>query len=167
MFLAGMIAAAVSGCPAIPVRTTPNPLLGGPFEERSSSWIAPKPKRLYGVLWTDHSVDGRFAVYARGDDPKTDVGDKVMWLVPRGRTHLSGRRLRIAWWRGGERRLVQYAGRAGEVPRTPRGRKLFRAIYPSGLYAPDEGCWKLRLRTGKIRAAFDVLAQPQPQPPPG
>jgi hypothetical protein len=163
MFSLGLIAAAAaSGCPAIPVQSTHNPLLGAGFAD-SPRWIEPKPRRLYAVMWSGRAVDGRFSVYAHGFNPVTGISEKIMWVVPRSDRPRAGYRIRMSWWRGGERRRVQYAGRSAAGSSRP-GHLYRRGIYPSILNAPDEGCWKLKLHTGKVDATIHVLVQPQPQP---
>jgi hypothetical protein len=158
---AALLSAAVAGCPAPPVHTTPNPLLPREFV-RGSRWIAPEPRRLLAVMWSGRAVDGRFSVYARGVNPVTGIAEKIMWVVPARATARANRGMRIAWRRGDRRYVQDDPSGVGK----PLGKRLDEPlIYPSTLRAPSPGCWRLTLRTGRIKTTMRVLVQPQPQKP--
>ena len=162
MLLLALFAIAAAGtapsCPAPLVHTHANSLLPREFVE-GSRWIAPQPKRLHAVMWSGRAVDGRFSIYAGGVNRATGIAEKIMWVVPARATHLSSSGMRIVWRRDG-RRVVQR--REGRI-RSNSFRRLDQPeIYPSILVPPDPGCWKLRLRTGRIKATMYVIVQPSP-----
>lgn len=156
------LAASGAGCPAPAVQTSDNPYLPAEFTH-GSRWIAPSPRRLYAVMWSGRAVNGRFSVFAHGFNPVTGINEKIMWVVPNRTSARSGKRISVTWRRHGRTARVQRFGRSGDVPGTRRGRELWVPIYPSILRAPSQGCWKLRIRTGRIRTTMFVLVQPQPQ----
>lgn len=154
---AAIVASGAGGCSAPPVRTHDNPLLPREFVE-GSRWIAPKRKRQYAVMWAGRAVDGRFSVYAGGNNPVTGINEKIMWVVPARATGLASTRMRIEWRRDGESVVQRGAQRAG----SPARRQPHPRIYPSILRPPEPGCWKLRLATGKIRSTIYVIVQAPP-----
>ena len=149
---------AAAGCPAPFVHEGPNRLMPRPFNLHSR-WIAPEPRKLLAVMWSGRAVDGRFSVYAGGRNPVTGINEKIMWVVPARATGLTGTRLKLVWLRAG-RRHVQvnqgYPGRRQQRISRPR-------IYPSILKPPAPGCWKLRIRIGRIRSTMHVIVQPPPR----
>ena len=155
--LAMVVSGAAGGCPAPHVHTTANPLLPHGFRH-DSRWIAPAPRRLLAVMWAGRAVDGRFSVYAHGFNPVTGINEKIMWVVPRKAVPLSGRTLRFEWRRDGRSVVQSQHGYPGS-----RHERSAR-IYPSILVAPSPGCWKLRVKIGRIKETMYVLVQPQPQP---
>ena len=156
--LALVAAGSAPACPAPLVHTHDNPRLPREFVE-GSRWIAPQPKRLHAVMWAGRAVDGRFSIYAGGKNPVTGIHEKIMWVVPARSTHLSSSGLRIVWRRDGRRYVQRREGRV----RSNSFRRLENPeIYPSILEPPDPGCWKLRLRTGRIKASMHVIVQAPP-----
>jgi len=152
----GLIVAAVASCPAPAVQEPPNPVM----RSLRMPWFTAEPRQLYGLMWSGRAVDGRWSLYAHGFNPVTEISEKTMWVVdPRARL-LAGPRLRLTWRRDGRVRRVQ---RFGWSPDRPDGRPR-RIFYPSIPNAPSPGCWKLRVKTGRIRATLRVLVQPQPRP---
>jgi hypothetical protein len=122
-----------------------------------SRWFQAAPRRLLAVMWAGHDVDGRFALYEHEPDPRHDA--KIMWVVPARATGRASDTLRIEWRKPGSRTYTQREG-----PREERSftRLDHPRIYPSALAPPAPGCWKLRLRTGRIKATMRVIVEPQP-----
>jgi hypothetical protein len=112
-------------------------------------------------MWSGRAVDGRFSIYAHGFNPVTGINEKIMWVVAPQAKRLASTRLRIDWIKDGRRRRVQ---RFGDRRRWARYRH--ETVYPSVLDAPSTGCWKLRIRTGRVHATMYVLVQPQPRKQP-
>src|SRR4051794_3766785 len=160
MFAAALLALAVSGaaagCTAPRVHTDANRLLPYGFKH-GSRWIAPDPQRLLAVMWAGRAVGGRFSVYAHGFNPVTGINEKIMWVVPKRKVHLSGSTLRLEWRRDGRNFVQRQSGVSGSR------HQRFPRIYPSILAPPSPGCWKLRVKIGRIKETMFVLAQPQPQ----
>ena len=117
-------------------------------------WVAGSPRRsgLVGYLFGGEVVDGRFAVYTGGLNPGTRSSEKILWILPQRKR--VGLRLAISGRKDGST-TVTYRRRLAEASseQTPGH------LYPSILDLPVPGCWKLTLRTGKVRATVSVLAQ--------
>ena len=161
--LAAVVTSALaSAAPAVPshlqtstcgahVHQEPNPRLGTLSGGR---WVAGSPRTsgLIGYLFGGEVVDGRFAVYTGGLNPGTHTTEKILWLLPKRKR--VGPRLVISGRRDGST-TVTYRRRFAEAgsEQTPG------YGYPSILDLPVPGCWKLTLRTGKVRATVRVLAQ--------
>ena len=133
------------------VHQEPNPRLGTLSGGR---WVAGSPRTsgLVGYLFGGEVVNGRFAVYTGGLNPGTRTSEKILWLLPKRKR--VGPRLVISGRRDGST-AVTYRRRLAEAgsEQTPG------YGYPSILDLPVPGCWKLTLRTGKVRATVSVLAQ--------
>lgn len=148
--------AGAGGCETPRVRYTPYP--GGDESMRSLPWIEAEPRELQpvGLLWywpeNWHGLD-HARVFTGGVAPAGHSA-KVLWafLAPAARE------------RGGEQLVIE--GRNLDGPGT--WRETFAAIsyagqegapsYATALDLPTPGCWRLRLRTGDLRATVDVLA---------
>ena len=156
--LAVAAAAAAPGCPAPVVETHDNPFLPRGFES-GSRWIAPKRKRLYAVMWAGRAVDGRFSVYAGGRNPQTGIAEKIMWVVPARATGLAATGMGLEWRRNGKSFVQRREGRPGRMSFKRCPEPLF---YPSILEPPEPGCWKLRVRTGRVRVTLYVIVEAPP-----
>src|SRR3954468_15089058 len=150
----GLIVAAAAACPSPVVEPPPNPVLA---YFRTMPWITASPRRLYALMWSGRAVDGRWSLYAHGSNPVTGISEKTMWVVDRRARRLAGPRLRMTWVRDGRVRRVQTVGWSGG---DRRPRVVFSPSIPT---APSPGCWKLRVRTGRIKTTIRVFVQPQPQ----
>jgi hypothetical protein len=143
-------------CDPPSVHRTPYP--GGDARMSRIPWIQARPREheLAGLLWywpeNWHDLD-RARIFTGGVAP-AGYNAKVLWafLAPsaRGRAGqqlvIEGRNLDgPGKWRG-TFGAISYAGQQGAPS------------YASSLVLPAPGCWRLRLRTGELRATVDVLA---------
>lgn len=145
-------------CAAAPVHHEANASLGSFSGGR---WVETTPRSagLIGYLWGGREVEGRFAVYATGVNPKTHHNEKVMWLAPSdepetakllARLQITGRRLGVAHKQTFTHRF------GGSYSADMPGEQLF----PSILRPPTAGCWKLTLQTGSLTSSIVVRALP-------
>ena len=117
-------------------------------------WVAGSPRTsgLIGALFGGELVNGRFAVYTGGLNPGTRTNEKILWIIAKRKR--VGPRLAISGRKDGSS-LVTYRRRLAEAG----SEQVPGYNYPSILDLPVPGCWKLTLRTGKVRATVSVLAQ--------
>ncbi|MBA2461267.1 MAG: hypothetical protein H0V45_05810 [Actinobacteria bacterium] len=146
-----LAAAALATCPAAPVEHGEN--AAASTLGTASSWIAAGQGA--------HRLTGRLYSYDE------TLGDGRVREAP-GLVVYAGRPNKIAWlprqWSGTGPFLV-IEGRRLDGSGAFRGRYR-RAVspqfYPSGVTIPTPGCWRLTLRTGRLRWTLHVLAVEPP-----
>jgi hypothetical protein len=152
---------ALGECPAALVHHEPNPALGTLSGGR---WIAtwPASNRIIGYLWGGEELNGRFAVYAGGQNPRSRTSEKVLWAAPEEapagpRLRIKGRRLRL------DRRTGLFRATDGSFTQNfapAHSEQTPGQLFPSIIRAPRAGCWKLTLRTGRLSASAIAIIQP-------
>jgi len=119
--------------------------------------VKPGSTRLIGHLFGGEEVDGRFAVYAGGENPVSHTSEKVLWIAglhthigPRLR--ISGRRMRVL-----PMGLVATKDHFRDSFGSAGSDQIPNVLFPSDINAPRGGCWRLTLRTGRIRGRLYVI----------
>jgi hypothetical protein len=143
-----------TGCPAALVHHGRHARFAGGRYVR----LKPRSTPLIGHLFGGEEVDGRLAVYAGGENPVRHTSEKVLWIA--GLHSHIGPRLRII---GRRMRVLP----VGLVPTSDRFRDSFgsagsdqipNVLFPSVIDVPRGGCWRLTLRTGRVRGRLYVIA---------
>jgi hypothetical protein len=128
--------AAAQACDATPVRG--GAVKAGPFK---------------GLVVPEHDVvDGGFRLHVGAyRDREAGLSQKIPWIVPR--RFGPGQRLTVRWRRldGNGRFTVRLRGVSPSSER--------RQVFPSSFSPPQEGCWRLRFRSGDARGSLTVLVR--------
>jgi hypothetical protein len=146
-------------CPAAIVHHEPNARLGS---LSGGPWIRAHPVRttLIGYMFGGHEVNGRFAVYAGGEDPVSHRSQKILWILKPGaraaaRLRIDG--VRLALGPHGVRRVK--TDRFHESFASAYSEQTPGILFPSSIDVPRAGCWRLTLGSGHISARVVVIAE--------
>jgi hypothetical protein len=143
---AWLAAIALAGCPATTVHYGPTPV-GTPWVTAGA--VTGHVFAYGGRTLMDARVNGSdgLVLYTRGRTP--DGATKILWVVRR--RYGATLTLRATRLDGAGTFTQRYKHRGGQ--------------FPSIVDIPEPGCWRLSLRTGKVRATFALQAVDAPAEP--